>query len=638
MSVEVTLPDDSRRSFAGPVLVSDVVADIGPGLARAAVAARLDGELVDLCEPVEGDCRLEVVTVSDADGLDVVRHSCAHLLGHAVKQLYPGAMVSIGPVIENGFYYDIDYEPGFGNEDMERIEQRMRQLADSAYEVRREIVTRERARQVFEERGEPYKLEIVDGIPDGERIALYHHQEYIDMCRGPHVPHVGHLRHFGLERLAGAYWRGDSANRMLQRVYGTAWASASELEQYRERLREAERRDHRKLGQRMELFHFQDEAPGMVFWHPAGWQLFRTLRDGIRKVVSDNGYREVQTPQLLDRSLWERSGHWDKFGEMIFTVESGKREYAIKPMNCPAHVQIYNHELRSYRDLPLRLAEFGEVYRNEPSGTLHGLLRARKFTQDDAHIFCTAEQLPVEIRQFVELTMQVYRGFGFDQVDIFLSTRPEQRVGSDLQWDHAEDSLRSVLDDLGWDWSLNPGEGAFYGPKIEFVLRDSIGRVWQCGTAQVDFSMPERLGASYIGEDSGKHVPVMVHRAILGSLERFIGILIEHHAGMLPYWLAPVQVAVLALTEKEQGKAADIAKELAAAGVRVVPDLRNEKIGLKIREHSVRRVPYQLVVGAREVEQGKVAVRCRSEGDLGSMALADFLGMSRQRPDATLVY
>ena len=632
------MPDSSRRSFAGPVSVSDVVADIGPGLARAAVAAKLDDVLVDLCEPVTGDCRLQVITTRDPEGLEVIRHSCAHLLGHAVKQLYPKAMVSIGPVIENGFYYDVDYEPGFGNEDMEKIEQRMRKLAATSYEVKREIVTRERARQVFKGRDEPYKLEIVDGIPDGERIALYHHQEYIDMCRGPHVPHVGHLRHFGLERLAGAYWRGDSANRMLQRVYGTAWASASELEQYRERLQEAERRDHRKLGQRMELFHFQDEAPGMVFWHPAGWQLFRTLRDGIRKVISDNGYREVQTPQLLDRSLWQRSGHWDKFGEMIFTVESGKREYAIKPMNCPAHVQIYNHELRSYRDLPLRLAEFGEVYRNEPSGTLHGLLRARKFTQDDAHIFCTPEQLSTEIKQFVELTMRVYRGFGFDQVDIFLSTRPEQRVGSDLQWDHAEESLRLVLDELGWDWSLNPGEGAFYGPKVEFVLRDSIGRVWQCGTAQVDFSMPERLGASYIGEDSSKHVPVMVHRAILGSLERFIGILIEHHAGMLPYWLAPVQVAVLALTEKEKEKAASVAEELGSAGVRAVVDLRNEKIGLKIREHSVRRVPYQLVVGAREVEQGKVAVRCRSEGDLGSMGLSDFLDMARRRPDASLVY
>ena len=636
MNIEITLPDNSRRGFAAQVPVSEIVASIGSGLARAAVAARLDEELVDLCEPVAKDCRLQVLTIKDPDGLDVVRHSCAHLLGHAVKQLYPQARVSIGPVIENGFYYDIDYEPGFTNEDMARIEQRMRELAATAYKVNREIVSRERARQVFTERDEPYKLEIIDAIPDGERIALYHHQEYIDMCRGPHVPDVGHLRHFCLERLAGAYWRGDSRNNMLQRIYGTAWASAADLKQYRERMEEAARRDHRKLGRRMELFHFQDEAPGMVFWHPDGWQLFRTVRSSIRGLVAANGYQEIQTPQLLDRSLWQRSGHWDKFGEMIFTVESGNREYAMKPMNCPAHVQVFNHELRSYRDLPLRLAEFGVVHRNEPSGTLHGLLRARRFTQDDAHIFCTPEQLHQEIKKFMELTMAVYHGFGFDQVKVLLSTRPANRVGSDQQWDQAEEALRVVLEDSGTGWELNPGEGAFYGPKIEFVLSDSIGRSWQCGTAQVDFSMPERLGAAYIGEDSKKHTPVMVHRAILGSLERFIGILIEHHAGALPYWLAPVQVAVLALTEKERENAAAVARQLAASGVRVVSDLRNEKIGFKIREHSVRRVPYQLIIGAMEVKEDKVAVRCRSNGDLGRMPVSDFVKMTTGEDTITL--
>ena len=620
----VTLPDGSVRQVPEHTTVADVVGMIGAGLARAAVAAELNEQPVDLCEPITTDASLRVWTAKDDKGLEVIRHSCAHLLGHAVKQLYPEAKMSIGPVIENGFYYDIDYPSGFTPEDMERLQKRMDELARSDYPVVREIVTADQARKAFTERGESYKLEIIDDIPPGERIALYHHQEYTDMCRGPHVPNTRCLRHFRLTRLAGAYWRGDERNVMLQRIYGTAWASGEDLKQHLHRLEEARRRDHRLLGRRLNLFHFQDEAPGMVFWHPNGWCIFRIVQQYIRDLVTAHGYDEVHTPQMLDHSLWEKSGHWDKFGDMIFTVHSEQRDYAIKPMNCPAHVQIYNQTIHSYRDLPLRMAEFGVVHRNEPSGTLHGLLRARRFTQDDAHIFCTPAQLADEVQHFLHLTRTAYAAFGFEDVEVALSTRPEQRVGSDEQWDRAEQALADVLDSAGGPWQTHPGEGAFYGPKIELVLRDSMGRLWQCGTAQVDFSMPERLGACYIDADSRRCTPVIVHRAILGSLERFIGILLEHHAGALPVWLAPVQAVVLSLTIDQQEQASAVARHLQELGCRVSCDLRNETIGLKIREHAIQKVPYQLIIGPREASRGDVSVRSREQGDLGTLALNDF--------------
>ncbi len=621
----VTLPDGQQRSYPHPVTVGQVAKDIGAGLARAAVAGRVGDRLVDLGVEVQEDAKLQILTVRDPEGLDVVRHSFAHLLGHAIKQLYPGTKMSIGPVIEDGFYYDVEPPIALTPEDLKRLEQRMRELSRQHYDVVREPISREQARTVFQQRDEPYKLEILDGIPDGEAIAIYRHQEYVDMCRGPHVPNTRHLRHFRLTRLAGAYWRGDSSKRMLQRIYGTAWADREALEAYLERLREAERRDHRRLGPRLGLFHFQPEAPGMAFWHPCGWTLFRLVQGYIRALVEANGYREIHTPQLLDRGLWQRSGHWDKFGQMIFSTSSEQRDYALKPMNCPAHVQIFNQGLRSYRELPLRLAEFGIVHRNEPSGTLHGLLRARRFTQDDAHIFCTPEQLQKEVGRCIDLSFRAYRDFGFADTAVAVSTRPPERVGSDEQWDRAEQALQQAVEEKGLSWRLQPGEGAFYGPKVEFVFRDSLGRAWQCGTVQVDFSMPERLGAEYVAADGTRQAPVMIHRAILGSLERFIGILLEHYAGALPLWLAPVQAAVLPLSQHQADYALQVLTALRAAGLRAEADLRNETLGLKIREHAMQRVPYQLIVGHREAASGQVSVRSRESGDLGARNLQEFI-------------
>lgn len=578
--------------------------------------------MVDTCAPILADADLKILTVADPEGLEVVRHSTAHLLGHALKQLYPGAHMAIGPVIEDGFYYDVAYERAFTPEDMQRIEARMRELSAQDYDVVRVEVARQAARQAFKERNEPYKLEIIDGIPEGETIALYHHQEYVDMCRGPHVPNTRHLRHFRLTRLAGAYWRGDPAQPMLQRIYGTAWPDRKRLEDYLERLAEAQRRDHRKLGVHMDLFHFQPEAPGMVFWHARGWTLFRLVESYLRDVLARHGYQEINTPQLLDRALWERSGHWDKFGPMIFTTHSEQRDYAVKPMNCPAHVQVYNQGLRSYRELPLRLSEFGVVHRNEPSGTLHGLLRARRFTQDDAHIFCTEAQLREEIDRLIDLTFQVCRDFGFEEFELAVSTRPAQSVGTDEQWAQAEQALLDVVKARRFEWRLQPGEGAFYGPKIEFILKDSLNRRWQCGTTQVDFSMPGLLGARYVAEDGSRLTPVMIHRALLGSLERFIGILIEHYAGALPAWLAPVQAVVLPVAADRHGEAAtQLAGGLTAAGVRVEVDLRNETMGYKIREHETQKVPYLLVVGDRELQSGAASVRVRGGRVLGQMPL-----------------
>ena len=618
----VRLPDGTRRSYPAPVSVMDAARQIGSGLARAAVAGALNGQPVDTCILIREDAELRILTVSDPQGLEVVRHSAAHLLGHAIKQLYPGVRMAIGPVIEDGFYYDVDYERPFTPDDLAAVEQRMRELADSNYDVVRVEVEREQARQVFAERGEDYKLEIIAGIPPGDTIALYHHQEYVDMCRGPHVPNTRHLQHFRLTRLAGAYWRGDSSRQMLQRIYGTAWPDRNSMEGYLHRLEEAERRDHRKLGAQLDLFHFQPDAPGMVFWHPRGWTLFRLVQGYLRDFLSQHGYQEVSTPQLLARSLWERSGHWDKFGTMIFSTASEQRDYAVKPMNCPAHVQLFNQGLRSYRDLPLRLAEFGVVHRNEPSGTLHGLLRARCFTQDDAHIFCTEEQLPEEISALMKLTFALYREFGFERVDLAVSTRPGQSVGTDQQWQQAEQALLDVVQASGLEWKLQPGEGAFYGPKIEFVLQDSLNRRWQCGTIQVDFSMPGLLGAQYVATDGSRQVPVMVHRALLGSLERFIGILIEHYAGALPAWLSPVQGVVLPLAAARHGEAAEnLLARLGQARVRATADLRNETIGYRIRQHEQQRIPFLLIIGDREIESGTVSVRARGAKDLGALSV-----------------
>ncbi len=612
-----------------------VAEDIGSGLARSALAGSVDGRLVDACVELQEDAKVHIITIRDAKGIEIVRHSLAHLMGHAIKQLYPEAKMAIGPVIEDGFYYDVDYSRPFTPEDMAAIEARMHELSRRNYQVVRKVVGREQAVRTFQERNEPYKLEIIDGIPQDESIALYQHEEYVDMCRGPHVPNTRHLRHFQLTRLAGAYWRGDPGLPMLQRIYGTAWPDLKSLQAYLHRLKEAERRDHRKLGTKLQLFHFQPEAPGMAFWHARGWTLFRLVEQYIRQLLEHHGYQEVHTPQLLDRTLWEQSGHWDKFGDMIFSVCAESREYAIKPMNCPAHIQVFRQGLHSYRELPLRMAEFGIVHRNEPSGTLHGLLRARRFTQDDAHIFCAVDQLQSEVSALIELTLQAYRDFGFKEFAVALSTRPAQRVGSNEQWDKAEQALKIAVQDSQLEWRLQPGEGAFYGPKIEFVLKDSIGRSWQCGTIQVDFSMPERLGATYAAADGSRRSPVMIHRAILGSLERFIGILIEHHAGALPSWLSPVQVIVIALTERQAGYARKTLKQLQSSDLRAETDLRNETIGLKIREHEMQRIPYQLILGDREFQARNISVRSRDRGDLGPMDIEQFVRMlqdeSKQR-------
>jgi len=627
---EITLPDGSRKTFEQPVTVMRVAEDIGPGLAKAALAGEVAGRLVDACVEIPEDAPLRIITAKDEEGLEIVRHSFAHLMGHAVKQLYPDAQMAIGPVIDNGFYYDIAYRRPFNEDDLEAIERRMTELAGKDYDVVRKVVTREQAIRTFEERGEPYKVQIARAIPDGEIIALYHHEEYVDMCRGPHVPNTRHLRAFHLTGVAGAYWRGDHNNEMLQRIYGTAWADRKQLKAHLAQLEEAGKRDHRRLGAQMDLFHFQAEAPGMVFWHENGWTLYRLVEDYMRAALAGAGYHEVHTPQMLDRSLWERSGHWDKFGDMIFSTESEKRDYAVKPMNCPAHIQIYNQGLKSYRDLPYRLAEFGVVHRNEPSGTLHGLMRARRFTQDDAHIFCGEEQLQAEIAALIEMMFRVYRDFGFDEVLVALSTRPPQRVGDDALWDKAEGALEEALKARRLEYASQPGEGAFYGPKIDFTLTDSLGRKWQCGTIQIDFSMPGRLGAEYVAADGARRTPVLIHRAILGSLERFIGILIENHAGKFPLWLAPVQAVVMNITDAQRDYAAAVAADLRARGFRIAEDLRNEKINYKIREHTLKRVPYMLITGDAERSGKTVAVRSLDGKDLGAMPVARLAGEWRE--------
>ncbi len=620
----VTLPDNSTRRFEAPVTVAEVAAAIGPGLARAALAGRVDGRLVDLSTVIDRDVALGIVTAKDPEGIDIIRHSCAHLLAQAVKQLFPSAQVTIGPVIENGFYYDFAFERAFTPEDLEAIEKRMQEIAAQDLPVARKLMPRDEAAAFFRGIGEEYKARIIEDIPASEEISLYGQGEFIDLCRGPHVPSTGRLKAFRLTKLAGAYWRGDSRNEMLQRIYGTAWGSKDDLKDYLHRLEEAEKRDHRRIGKQLGLFHTQEEAPGMVFWHDRGWTIYRVIEQYIRELLRGQGYQEVRTPQVVDRSLWERSGHWDKFAHGMFTTHVENRDYAIKPMNCPCHIQIFNQGLKSYRDLPLRMAEFGSCHRNEPSGTLHGLMRVRNFVQDDAHIFCTEDQIQAEVAQFIDLLFKVYADFGFTEILIKLSTRPENRVGDDASWDKAEHALEQALNAKGLAWDLQPGEGAFYGPKIEFSLKDCIGRVWQCGTIQVDFSMPGRLGAVYIAEDGSKQVPVMLHRAILGSLERFIAILIEEHAGWLPAWLSPLQAVVLNITDRQAGYAAEVASRLAGRGLRVETDLRNEKIGFKIREHTLQRVPYLLVVGDREMAENSVAVRTRDGRDLGSLGIEAF--------------
>ncbi len=622
----ITLPDGPKREFFQPVTLMQVAEDIGPGLAKATVCGRINGELVDACELISQDAEVTLHTGRDEEGLEVIRHSFAHLVGQAVKQLFPEAKMAIGPVVENGFYYDIDYDRPLTTEDLETIEQRIKELVKKDYEVIKEVTPVELARKVFAERGESYKVELVDGLVEaGERsVGLYHHEEYVDMCRGPHVPNTRVMRHFKLMRVSGAYWRGDASNKQLQRIYGTAWNDKKDLKAHLHRLEEAEKRDHRKLAKKYDLFHIQEEAPGMVFWHPRGWSVYTTLEEYMRRVQRANGYQEIKTPQIVDRSLWEKSGHWEKFREGMFTVESEARDFAIKPMNCPCHVQVFNQGLKSYRDLPLRLAEFGSCHRNEPSGTLQGLMRVRGFVQDDAHIFCSEDKIQEEVSQFTDLLYQVYADFGFTDLIIRLSTRPEQRVGSDEVWDKAEKALAEALDTKGIAYSLLPGEGAFYGPKIEFSLKDCIGRVWQCGTIQVDFSMPGRLNAQYVAEDGSRQVPVMLHRAILGSFERFIGILIEHYEGAFPAWLAPEQAVVLNITDNQAEYAQKVQKTLSDKGFRVISDLRNEKIGFKIREHTIQRIPYLLVIGDKEMESGALAVRTRSGEELGVMSLEAF--------------
>jgi len=616
----ITLPDGSRREFDHPVTVQEVAASIGPGLAKATLAGKLDGAVVDSSCLIESDATLAIITGRDDEALELVRHDAAHVMAQAVQELYPGTQVTIGPAIEEGFYYDFARDEAFTPEDLQRIEGRMHEIVKRDLPIRREVWNREEAIRVFTEIGEDYKVEIIEAIPENEPVSVYRQGEWFDVCRGPHLPSTGKLgKGFKLMKLAGAYWRGDSSNAMLQRIYGTAWRDKKELDDYLQRLEEAEKRDHRKLGKAMDLFHTQEEAPGMVFWHDNGWQIYLLIQDYIRDMLRHRGYLEVHTPQVLDRSLWEKSGHWEKFAADMFTTDSENRTYAIKPMNCPAHIQIYNHGLKSYRDLPLRLAEFGSCLRNEPSGTLHGLMRVRSFVQDDAHIFCTEEQILGEVSDFIDLLFQVYADFGFEDVSVKLSTRPVQRVGEEELWDKAELALQEALDHKGLAWDLQPGEGAFYGPKIEFNLRDCLGRIWQLGTIQLDFSMPGRLGAHYIDENGNKQVPVMLHRAILGSLERFIGILIEHYAGALPLWLAPVQAVVLNITDRQAGYAREIEESLINQGLRVKTDLRNEKIGYKIREHTIQRVPYLLVVGDREIETGTVAVRTREGKDLGTL-------------------
>lgn len=618
----ITLPDGSQRSFNQAVTVYDVAADIGAGLAKAAVAGRINGELVDTCELITEDAELAIVTSKDDDGIHIIRHSFAHLLGHALKQLYPDVKMAIGPVIDNGFYYDVASEHHFTPEDLTVIEKRIQELVKKDYDVIKKMTPVAEARQIFADRGEDYKVQLIDDMDESiTEVGLYHHEEYIDMCRGPHVPNTRLLRSFKLMKVAGAYWRGDSNNEMLQRIYGTAWADKKALKAYLTRLEEAEKRDHRKLGKQLNLFHMQEEAPGMVFWHPEGWSLYQTIEDYMRRKLDLHNYKEVKTPQVVERTLWEKSGHWDKFHEQMFTTHSEHRDYAVKPMNCPCHIQVFNQGLKSYRELPLRMAEFGSCHRNEYSGSLHGLMRVRGFTQDDGHIFCTEDQIQSEVSDFIDLLHEVYADFGFTSIEYKLSTRPEQRVGSDEVWDKAETALSDALNAKGLEFELLPGEGAFYGPKIEFSLRDCLDRVWQCGTIQVDFSMPGRLGAEYVDHEGERKTPVMLHRATLGSFERFIGILIEHYAGALPTWLAPKQLVIMNITDKQADYCHEIEKTLRNKGFRASSDLRNEKIGFKIREHTIHKVPYLAVIGDKEVEAGTIAVRSRSGEDLGSMSI-----------------
>lgn len=634
--LNITLPDGSVRQYESPVTVAQIAASIGAGLAKATVAGKVNGKLVDACDPIAEDAHVQIITPKDKEGVEIIRHSCAHLVGHAVKQLYPDAKMVIGPVIEDGFYYDIATEKPFTPDDVAAIEARMKELIAQDYDVIKVMTPRAETIKIFQDRGEEYKLRLIEDMPEVEAMGMYHHQEYVDMCRGPHVPNTRFLKNFKLTKLAGAYWRGDSNNEMLQRIYGTAWASKDELKAYIQRIEEAEKRDHRKLGKQLDLFHLQDEAPGMVFWHPKGWALWQVIEQHMRKELNAAGYKEVKTPQIMDKTFWEKSGHWENYKDNMFVTSSEKREYAVKPMNCPGHVQIFNNGLRSYRDLPMRLAEFGSCHRNEPSGALHGLMRVRGFVQDDAHIFCTEDQIVDEARAFNELLVRIYKQFGFHDVAVKLSLRPEQRAGSDEVWDKAEQGLRDALTACGVEWEELPGEGAFYGPKIEYHVKDALGRSWQCGTLQLDFVLPERLNAEYVTENNDRARPVMLHRAILGSLERFIGILIENHAGSFPLWLAPVQMVIMNITENQVDYCREVAAKLQAAGFRVELDLRNEKIGYKIRDNSQYRFPYQIVVGDKEKQENKVAVRRKAE-DLGSLNVDDFVAQLQQEITDALV-
>ena len=621
----ITLPDGSQRQFDHPVSVLEVAQDIGAGLAKVTIAGRVNGERRDACDMIEQDATLEIITAKDEDGLEIIRHSCAHLFGHAIKQLFPDVKMAIGPTIENGFYYDIDLDRSLTQEDLDAIEKRMLELAKTNYDVVKKRVTWQEARDTFEKRGEPYKMAILDeNIERTATPALYHHLEYIDMCRGPHVPNMRFCQHFKLQKVAGAYWRGDSKNKMLQRIYGTAWADKKQLAEYLTRLEEAAKRDHRKIGKALDLYHMQEEAPGMVFWHNDGWTIFRELETFVRTKLKQYDYQEVKGPFMMDRVLWEKTGHWQNYADLMFTTQSENREYAIKPMNCPGHVQIFNQGLKSYRDLPIRMAEFGSCHRNEPSGSLHGLMRVRGFTQDDAHIFCTEDQIESEVTSCIKMVYDIYSTFGFQNIQVKLSTRPEKRIGADDMWDRAEAGLAAALAHNGLEYEIQEGEGAFYGPKIEFALRDSIGREWQCGTVQLDFALPGRLDATYVAEDNSRKTPVMIHRAILGSIERFIGIITEEYAGFFPAWLAPTQAVVMNITDSQADYVQKVAKQLSDVGLRVKTDLRNEKVGFKIREHTLRRVPYMLVCGDKEIAEGKVAVRTRKGADLGTFTVEEF--------------
>lgn len=621
----ITLPDGSKREFDRPVSVLEVAQDIGAGLAKATIAGRVNGERRDACDIINEDANLEIITAKDEDGLEIIRHSCAHLLGHAIKQLFPDVKMAIGPTIENGFYYDVDLDRSLTQEDIDAIEKRMLELAKTNYDVIKTPVSWQEARDTFEERGEPYKMAILDeNIERTATPALYHHEEYIDMCRGPHVPNMRFCQHFKLMKVAGAYWRGDSKNKMLQRIYGTAWADKKQLAEYLTRLEEAAKRDHRKIGKALDLYHMQEEAPGMVFWHNDGWTIFRELETFVRTKLKEYDYQEVKGPFMMDRVLWEKTGHWQNYGDLMFTTQSENREYAIKPMNCPGHVQIFNQGLKSYRDLPIRMAEFGSCHRNEPSGSLHGLMRVRGFTQDDAHIFCTEDQIESEVTSCIKMVYDIYSTFGFQNIQVKLSTRPEKRIGADDMWDRAEAGLAAALAHNGLEYEIQEGEGAFYGPKIEFALRDCLDREWQCGTIQLDFALPGRLNASYVAEDNDRRTPVMIHRAILGSIERFIGIITEEYAGFFPAWLAPVQAVVMNITDSQADYVQKVVKQLSDAGLRVKADLRNEKVGFKIREHTLRRVPYMLVCGDKEIAEGKVAVRTRKGADLGTFTIEEF--------------